>query len=320
MKTLYFLLLPILLCSGCFTYQKPSQQTNYSKVFLEKYANRIEEGSEIIRAGYHYSVEKAKDGHYIQKTYFPETGQITHYFTYTDMQLNLKDGKATEWWDNANKYQEGIYKNNEREGLWQFYSFSSGKLTGSGTYINGKQEGIWKSFADSTGLLSAEYTYKSNKREGLFKEYDKKGNLMRQGEYADDEVVKEETLIASTEGGKDSKAPEVMPSANFAICNNIADPSERQNCGTQQLLKFIAENIRYPAFARENEIEGKALTQFTVEKDGSISNIRVMRGLCQSIKTECERVVRAMPKWNPGMQDGKPVRVWFTLPIAFRLE
>jgi protein TonB len=89
--------------------------------------------------------------------------------------------------------------------------------------------------------------------------------------------------------------------------------------GQQAMMKFIAENIQYPANAMEKG--GRVVCQFVVEKDGRVSNIQVVRSSGDaSLDEEAVRVIGTMPKWKPGIQRGKPARVTFTLPISFRLS
>jgi protein TonB len=86
------------------------------------------------------------------------------------------------------------------------------------------------------------------------------------------------------------------------------------------IVKYLSQNIRYPAAAREEGIEGKVILQFVVDKDGSVTNIEIKRDLGGGCGKEAERVVRSMPKWKPGKQNGQPVRVYYTLPVTFRLS
>ena len=90
--------------------------------------------------------------------------------------------------------------------------------------------------------------------------------------------------------------------------------------GTPELMKFISTNVKYPAEALKNGVQGRVLVQFIVEKDGSISEVEVCKKVNEHLDAEAVRVVNAMPKWTPGKQKGKPVRVKFTLPITFRLS
>lgn len=91
--------------------------------------------------------------------------------------------------------------------------------------------------------------------------------------------------------------------------------------GQQQLFKYINENVKYPVIAQENGIQGRAICQFVVNQDGSIVDVVVVRTSGEpSLDKEAIRVIKSMPKWKPGKQRGKPVRVKYTLPINFRLQ
>jgi periplasmic protein TonB len=90
--------------------------------------------------------------------------------------------------------------------------------------------------------------------------------------------------------------------------------------GEAAMFKYLAENIQYPAVARENGIEGKVFISFVVNTDGSIVDAKVVRGIKGGCDEEALRVVRMMPKWKPGKQQGRAVRVLYNLPINFRLE
>ena len=91
--------------------------------------------------------------------------------------------------------------------------------------------------------------------------------------------------------------------------------------GDAELFKWLAENIKYPSEARENGLQGKVIVRFLVEKDGSIKNVELVRdGVGGGAGNEALRVVKKMPNWKAGRQNGKAVRVQFTLPITFKLE
>ena len=90
--------------------------------------------------------------------------------------------------------------------------------------------------------------------------------------------------------------------------------------GNDAMYAFINENINYPEEAQKDKIQGVVYVKFIVRKDGSIDeNVNVVRGVHPLLDTEAQRVVRSMPDWKPGMQRGKPVSVYFTLPIRFKL-
>ena len=91
--------------------------------------------------------------------------------------------------------------------------------------------------------------------------------------------------------------------------------------GTQELMKYLSQNVKYPVIAQENGIQGRVICQFVVNKDGSIVDVEVVRsGGDPSLDKEAVRVIKSMPKWKPGQQRGKAVRVKYTVPVNFRLQ
>ena len=91
--------------------------------------------------------------------------------------------------------------------------------------------------------------------------------------------------------------------------------------GQAELFKYLSENVKYPVIAQENGIQGRVICQFVVNKDGSIVDVEVVRsGGDASLDKEAVRVIKSMPKWKPGKQRGKPVRVKYTVPVNFKLQ
>ncbi|MEL6837259.1 MAG: energy transducer TonB [Bacteroidota bacterium] len=110
----------------------------------------------------------------------------------------------------------------------------------------------------------------------------------------------------------------------FGDCLNEADKALRKQCSDRAIMTFIGKRIRYPAIAKENGISGNAVIRFVVERDGTLSNIEVVRDPGTGLGDEALRVVQLMAtegaKWTPGKQRGRPVRVQFNLPVRFKLE
>ncbi|GAB1419193.1 energy transducer TonB [Bacteroidales bacterium] len=90
--------------------------------------------------------------------------------------------------------------------------------------------------------------------------------------------------------------------------------------GAEEMMRFIAQNIKYPPIARESGIQGRVFVNFVVEPNGSVSSVKVLRGIGGGCDEEAIRVVQSMPKWTPGRQRGKAVRVSFNLPVRFTLQ
>lgn len=90
--------------------------------------------------------------------------------------------------------------------------------------------------------------------------------------------------------------------------------------GDLELRKYIAQNIKYPNIARENDIQGKVYVRFVVTEKGTVENVQIARGVDPLLDQEAIRVVESLPTWKPGEQGGKKVKVWYTVPINFQLQ
>lgn len=90
--------------------------------------------------------------------------------------------------------------------------------------------------------------------------------------------------------------------------------------GTGELYKWLGNNLRYPSAAINASVEGRVFVKFIVEKDGTISKLEVLKGIGFGCDEEALRTLQKMPKWNPGKQNGRAVRVYFTMPIVFKLQ
>lgn|SRR5574344_2041206 len=147
-----------------------------------------------------------------------------------------------------------------------------------------------------------------------------------------DEDIKEETIQSSEETNQATSGPSAPTSgpvmAGPAITGEASDEDEVFQVvedmplfpgGMEALLKYLGTNIKYPTIAQENQIQGKVVIEFVVNKDGSIVDPKVIKSLEASCDKEAMRVIKAMPKWTPGKQRGKPVRVKYTVPVSFRL-
>lgn len=108
-------------------------------------------------------------------------------------------------------------------------------------------------------------------------------------------------------------------SVTDTIYNNIEIMPEFPG-GFSELMNFLTSNVNYPESAKTNNIEGRTLVSFVVEKDGSITDIEVLRGFDKDCDAEAVRVVSTMPKWKPGVKDGETVRCRFTLPFTFKIK
>ena len=120
-------------------------------------------------------------------------------------------------------------------------------------------------------------------------------------------IVPEEEEIPETIG---------MPDDNAV---DFAEVEPQFPGGESEMVQFIQDNVTYPELSREMGEEGTVYVQFVVGTDGSIENVRVLKGVSELLDKEAVRVIKKMPKWTPGMQEGEPIRVRYQIPIKFSI-
>ena len=181
-----------------------------------------------------------------------------------------------------------------------------------------------------TGELRKTFTVKNYTAEGTpnpnidftIREVEKHGDTMM---YSMDpftisgDIVNKLKNKIMTDEDIDVKVTEVGCVDNDTVYNIVEQMPEFPG-GVNALISHVGHNIVYPAEAKEKEIQGRVFVGFVVEKDGSISNVKVLKGIGGGCDEEAVRVISSMPKWKPGMQKGKPVRVSFQIPIYFKLD
>jgi len=142
----------------------------------------------------------------------------------------------------------------------------------------------------------------------------------------DDDIEVETDLNIDAEATELTEIPEYTPIASNeeeevaeAEIFTVVEESPSFPGGDEARIRFLTENIKYPQIARESSIQGTVYVTFVVEKNGNVTDVRVLRGIGGGCDEEAVRVIKAMPKWSPGKQRGKPVRVQFNMPIKFTL-
>lgn len=138
----------------------------------------------------------------------------------------------------------------------------------------------------------------------------------------DEEEIEEEMEVEDMEVDEETEIEIIEEEEEIdedQIFTIVEDPA-RFGGGDADLMNYVQKNIRYPQMARESGISGIVYVKFVVTKTGKVDQATVLRGIGGGCDREALRVVRAMPKWNPGRQRGKAVSVWFTLPVRFVLR
>lgn len=141
-----------------------------------------------------------------------------------------------------------------------------------------------------------------------------------------DENVVETSITSSEETGETYEIKHVPAAIEEEIPEEeeifeiVEETPQFPNGGMVGLMQYLGKNIKYPTLAQETGTQGRVTIQFVVNKDGSIVDVKVLRGVDPYLDKEAVRVVSSMPKWKPGKQRGKPVRCKFTVPVTFKLQ
>lgn len=175
-------------------------------------------------------------------------------------------------------------------------------------------------FYDEKGHKLREGAYSEGRRDGRWRFYDwQTHKLKREIEYQMDSIISDEDYVESSASTKPNASkntkPTEMPKNNNAPVTYI----EHMPSAGFVINEYLSENIIYPKAARKAGIEGRVIVKFVVDEDGAICDVRLLKGIGGGCDEEAVKVVSEMPFWNPGIQNGETVRVYFTLPITFRL-
>lgn len=278
-----------------------------AQLFKKKYKDLREPNSKLILSDFLYTAEKLSSTKYVLKRYFPENKQIIYFATFNSDKFDVFHGAYYEKYDNGELVTSGMYENNLKSGEW----VENGNMKGN--YVKGKKQGQWIQTRKERTFV--EWNYSADELDGIQSHFDTLGNIKYEEAYKLGELISttEDTMVNT------SKIVQIMP--RFPGCEDMAGTDEeKKKCADQKMLEYVYKHIKYPNKARQQESQGSAIIQFVIDKDGSIINIKPLRGVTREIRAECIKLVKSMPKWHPGMVDGKPVKVQFNLPIKFRLK
>lgn len=212
---------------------------------------------------------------------------------------------ATDYFIDGKIQMTGVYSSieeNIKNGPFKYYS-EKGFLTSEGNYLNNKKEGLWNGYYKDTSVIRYNQIYKNDKLDGEQIYFYLNGNIKRKDSAVEGEIKAGKCFTFS---GKDTTYFAFQKLPKFVG-------------GEQEMMTYIQKNVVYPKKSLNKEIQGTVYVQFTVEKDGSINEAEIAKGVESLIDAEALRVVKSMPLWIPGKEDGEKVRVKYSLPIKFTL-
>ncbi len=322
--------------------------TDTDDKFKDFYKSYFKAGEKILKTWYHYTVSfNEKEQRYILRLFHPEKGMIFSEVSYLDKKLSKKDGVSVTFNQDNGNITIGTFVKGKEEGRWRlldttgfvlatnFYVnglkqgayteyYNKSQLKEKSFYVDGELNGLYKSYLKN-GNLKIECTYDLGKVEGDYKTYDSLGVLSQIIKYEKGEKVK---TINFKEGKEvsvftpDENEIYIVIEKMAYFKGNCSGLSEEafSSCNTSAMYKYVGTNLKYPLIAAKFNVSGRIFVNFVIEKDGSISNVKLLTTLCQSLDDETLRMFKTMPKWEPGIQNGKPVRVHYNMPIVFKLE
>lgn len=261
----------------------------------------------LCRTWYYYTGSLKDSGYYVNDTM---TG-IWHEW-YDNGKLNAmgayNKGKETGTWkiwhDNGQLADSGFYADGERSGIWHAWH-ENGKPAAVGNYNKGNASGIWKGWYDN-GQMDYVAKYVNGEPDSTGTWYFKNGRMSAQ-EYYDRGI-----LISKKYWDENGKEVPVKNAGDRTPC--FVDETNTA------LTKYLLANTRYPKEARKMNITGQVIVKFLVNEEGRIDDISIDESVNPLLDAEALRVVRSMPNWVPGRQHNRPVSVYYTLPVTFRLE
>ena len=247
--------------------------------------------------------QQTKDTIYYNKIWEVSNKENAEYYRIISKENELF--KVMDYYLNGTLHMSGFYKsiNPEiKEGLFTYYD-ENGKKNFQGNYFANTKNGPYTLFYNS-GLVWVSENYLNDLLNGDLIGYFENGQIRRREKYSNGALIGGKCYTLS--GIDTTYYPfETMP--EFIG-------------GDNGLREYLGQNINYPPKARNKGIEGKVVLHFVVSMDGQIKDIEIIRYSHPLLDEEALRVVKSMPKWKPGFQDGKAVEVKYTLPISFRLN
>lgn len=269
------------------------------KIYLDSAWNKIDSPTKAV---YYRILERdIQDNNKVKLIDYYMSGKIQSEADYVDYHNRIKNGKFIMYYENGNIEKNMNYLNGKKNGKDLAYR-KDGMLREETDYVQGEMDGKYIVYFEN-GKIHESVAYAADERNGEHLVYRKTGQLKRIDTYEKGKFVRGKCLDIA---GSDTTYFDYEIAAEF--------PG-----GRAAMMQFLANEMKYPIDAIKNKIEGKVYLRFVIDTDGSVKNVRVLRGVNAELDAEAVRAVRNMPKWSPGKIDNVGVRSYFDLPVNFRL-
>ncbi|MFT5822134.1 MAG: TonB family protein [Crocinitomix sp.] len=268
---------------------------------------------------------------------------------YLDKNLSVKQGEFTYYDYNGNKKKSGTFERNNANGVWKYYS-KQGAVVAEGNYEDDYRNGEWQLFSDNAKIkekvkyISGKYEgkllrwhndtliekgqYKSNIKVGFWQGWHENGSRDYEGNFINGKRDGEwkfyfpSNKVSAIEQYKNGEVIQVDWFNEKGESITPTDPLEYDPIypgEPRALAEFLMNNVNYPEIARRFNHQGIIYVGFIIATDGSITDVKIRKGVSLELDEEAMRVIKMMPKWTPAMSHGRTISMVYTLPIHFRL-
>lgn len=280
-----------------------------------------------------------KDGEW---KFWTANGVLIEVSNFRDGEL---DGKSSEYYGEKWLKKETNYRNGQRDGLTRLFD-ENGHLYQTKNYRNDELDGEYTEYTwyNNREMPLVKYNFRDGKKEGKYQEWHTNGQIRAEATFRSDTLFTDVEVTYSngykTKAGDSYYCAELRNTRIFAMLGESKFEEELELCemntynnvqtypddqpefigGIAAMQKFISDSTRYPKRCKDAQLGGTVYVQFVVEKSGKTNLVRLVKGAnnCPELNNEAIRLVQSMPKWKPGMMDGKKARCYYTIPVKFK--
>ena len=313
-------------------YNHPIKQKRafYAQKFTENEPGKWHAQKRIISNGL-----LKEDGYYSDAKITVKNGPFTiydfdgHLESVVNYLNNKKTGDWKTYFSNGSIKSTGNYINGKKEGVWTYY-FLSGDIERTGEYMDNKVIGPWVNYHDKAGTVAWGRNYNENgKEDGESEFYFENGQLDKKGNYSNGKKTGE--WLYFFQSGEQSglvnfEDGEVVSEQYWNMDGSDQTDIAKANAGFQfpggesEMYSFLGKTMRYPALARDQNIQGRVYVSFYLDPQGNINNATIARGVHPVVDEEALKTVNAMPKWDAGLVRNRAMSIKYNLPILFKLQ
>ncbi len=307
-----FFTLSLITFYACSTANLPSTPDIH---YDDYYKSTVEPDCRLLNSGMIYTLCKHKNGKFILSKFYPETKTLVSRQEFINRELTNPSGSYVEkyWKTGAITLEGTVDVFNQRTGIWKEYSYTTGKLIAEISYLNGKLNGDLITYFDSTDLqVKSRIPFNNGLRHGEGFVFDRAGKPIKHYEYLSGNTinvqiaVKEDSII-------DAKFP-------TPLCEKMEKERERKSCEEEEGFRFMSKHFNFVDIINAGISDIAFDYGFDIDKDGTILNPIIYRGVNEKFNTKFLKMIDMMPKWKPATSNGVPFVSHYRSTISAKIR